>query len=246
MLLVAGLATGLAAGLIAAGSGPAAAQQGDPSAPQLDRLVGCLAKDGRVEVAFREERLITSVDEMLESRGRLVYEPPQRLEKIVEQPREERAVVEGDRMSVFDADGNEKATFDLAERPDLKATFDAVRALLKGDAAALRAGFEVTLSADPDGRGPGAWEMRLSPKDEDAGYNLSRIRVDGQGAPGLTGTDDSGVGDGGVGDGGDGDGGDADGGVGDGGDGGAACRVETIDVRLRDGGRRILHLRPKD
>jgi hypothetical protein len=66
--------------------------------------------------------------------------------------------------------------------------------------------------------------MTLSPKGEDAGYTLSRILIDGQGAPGLTGGDGR-----------------------DGGDGGAAapCRVETIDVRLRDGGRRVLHLRPR-
>ena len=190
--------------------------QGDGGgAPDLDRLTGCLAKDGRVEVAFREERLITSVDEMLESRGRLVYAPPARLEKIVEQPREERAVVEGDRMSVFDADGNEKATFDLGERPGLKASFDAVRALLKGDAAALREGFEVTLSPGGGADAAGAWAMRLAPRGADAGYTLSRIEIDGEGAPSLVD-----------------------------GDAGAACRVETIDVRLRDGGRRILHLRP--
>ena len=213
----------LAAGALAAA--PAHAQDGGDAAsggaPQLDTLARCLAKDGRVEVAFREERLVTSVDEMLESRGRLIFEPPERLEKIVEQPREERAVVEGDRMSVFDAEGNEVATFDLGQRPGLKASFDAVRALLKGDAAALAQRFEVALGADDGASAPGAWDMRLEPKGDDAGYTLSRILIDGQGAPGLTGE-------------------------GGGGAGAAPCRVETIDVRLRDGGRRILHLRPKD
>ena len=243
-----GAALLLAAGCLAAA--PANAQDGAQDggqdggnqagnrAPELDRLAGCLAKDGRVEVAFREERLVTSVDEMLESRGRLIYEPPARLEKIVEQPRRERAVVEGDRMSVFDADGDEVATFDLAERPGLKASFDAVRALLKGDAEALQASFEVALSADPDGPAPGAWQMRLSPKGEDAGYTLSRIEIDGQGAPGLSGADDGGA-DGGA-------GGGADGGDHGGAGGGAApCQVKTIDVRQRDGGRRVLHLRPR-
>ena len=210
----------LAAGAVAGGDARAQ-DNGRDGAPELDALSACLAKDGRVEVAFREERLVTSVDEMLESTGRLIYEPPQRLEKIVEQPRKERAVVEGDRMSVFDAEGNEVATFDLAERPGLKASFDAVRALLKGDAAALEERFEVALSADADGSQAGAWDMRLSPKGDDAGYTLSRILIDGQGAPGLTGSD--------------------------GADGGAQapCQVETIDVRQRDGGRRVLHLRPR-
>jgi hypothetical protein len=209
----------LAAGAFAAA--PAHAQEGGDAAsggaPQLGTLAQCLAKDGRVEVAFREERLVTSVDEMLESRGRLIYEPPERLEKIVEQPREERAVVEGDRMSVFDAEGNEVATFDLGQRPGLKASFDAVRALLKGDAAALEQRFELALGADDGASAPGAWDMRLEPRDADAGYTLSRILIDGQGAPGLTG----------------------------GSEGAAPCRVETIDVRLRDGGRRVLHLRPR-
>jgi outer membrane lipoprotein-sorting protein len=216
------LAGVLAAGLLLAGAAPAPAQDGGDSAgsagtgaPALGALAQCLAKDGRVEVAFREERLVTSVDEMLESTGRLIYEPPERLEKIVEQPRRERAVVEGDRMSVFDAEGNEVATFDLGERPGLKASFDAVRALLKGDAAALEERFQVALAADTGADAPGAWDMRLKPKGDDAGYTLSRIEIDGQGAPGLSA-----------------------------GGGEAPCQVETIDVRLRDGGRRILHLRP--
>ena len=221
--LVAGaflLAAGAVAGAVTGGDARAQ-DNGRAGAPELDALSACLAKDGRVEVAFREERLVTSVDEMLESRGRLIYEPPERLEKIVEQPRKERAVVEGDRMSVFDAEGNEVATFDLAERSGLKASFDAVRALLKGDSAALEERFEVALSADADGSAAGAWDMRLSPKGNDAGYTLSRILIDGQGAPGLTGSD--------------------------GPDGGAQapCQVETIDVRQRDGGRRVLHLRPR-
>jgi hypothetical protein len=124
---------------------------------------------------------------------------------------------------VFDAEGNEVATFDLGERPGLKASFDAVRALLKGDAEALRSRFEVALSADADGTGAGAWDMRLSPKGDDAGYTLSRILIDGQGAPGLTGGGDGG------------------------GNAGAAapCQVQTIDVRQRDGGRRVLYLRPR-
>lgn len=208
------LAGALAAVMLVAPGGPTAAQ--DASGPQLDRLAACLAKNGRVEVPFREERLITSVDEMLESTGRLIYEPPERLEKIVEQPRHERAVVEGDRMSVFDGDGNEIATFDLRERPGLKASFDAVRALLKGDAPALEARFDVALAAGSSADTAGSWDMRLAPKGDDAGYTLSRIDIDGQGAPGLTGAD-----------------------------AGVPCRVETIDVRLRDGGRRILHLRPE-
>ncbi|MBK1696437.1 LolA family protein [Rhodovibrio salinarum] len=206
------LAGGLAAGALLGATVPAHAQDGGPD---LDALARCLAKDGRVEVPFREERLVTSVDEMLESTGRLIYVPPRRLEKIVEEPRRERAVVEGDRMSVFDASGNEVATFDLSERPGLKATFDAVRALLKGDAAALQGGFKVSLSADPDGAAAGAWDMRLNPRGDDVGYTLSHIDIDGQGAPGL---------------------------VGDGGN--TPCQVRTIDVRLRDGGRRIIHLRP--
>jgi hypothetical protein len=108
-----------------------------------------------------------------------------------------------------------------------------VRALLKGDAEALQARFEVALSADADGSAPGAWDMGLSPKGDDAGYSLSRILIDGQGAPGLTGGGDGGGDDGGGDDG--------------GGDDGAAapCQVQTIDVRQRDGGRRVLHLRPR-
>jgi outer membrane lipoprotein-sorting protein len=202
-LALAGL---LLAGIPVVPMAAAAAETGG-SAPELDALAGCLARDGRVEVAFREERLVQQVDETLTSRGRFVFEPPRRLIKIVEAPRRERAVVADGRMSVFDADGNEVAAFDLSERPGLQRTFTAVRALLTGDAAVLRDAFEVDLEARDDA---GAWRMTLEPQGASAGYRLGRIVVDGTGHDAAAGT----------------------------------CRVDRIEVRQRDGGRRVIHLRP--
>lgn len=167
------------------------------TALELDELAACLAPDGGMQVSFRQERLVQSVDEMLESSGRLIYEPPSRLVMEQQEPRRERAVIEGDRMSVYGADGSEVATFELASRPGMRSTFNGVRALLAGDAAGLRKAFDVAL----EGRAAD-WQMTLAPKDEDTRYHLRRITVDG-----------------------------------------GECRVAKIDVRMRDGGRRVIHLR---
>jgi hypothetical protein len=186
-----GAAAWLALGLLAVQAAPAtdarAQDQGQsdgPGAPTLAALADCLAKDGRVEVPFREERLVQSIDRMLESTGRLIYEPPDTLIQQVEAPKQERAVVEGDRMSVFDASGAEVATFDLAQRPALKALFDAVRALIQGDAGALRETFEVSVNARETEAGAG-WGMTLKPTAEEVEYELSRILIDGTGRPGA-------------------------------------------------------------
>lgn len=166
---------------------------------ELDELASCLAVDSRLEVAFRQERLIASVNETLTSHGRMIYEPPGRLILVQEEPRRERAEIDGARMSVQDGDGNEVASFDLSERPGLKLTFDGIRGLLAGDAAALRQAFEVRLDgAEAD------WRMTLKPRGEAARRQLWDITVHG-----------------------------------------GACRVETIDVKPRDGGRRTIHLRPE-
>lgn len=174
-----------AAVLLALALSPAAAAAQDGGAdaragagvPTVTELARCLAAEGRVERAFREERRIPSVDETLTSRGRFVFEPPDRLVKIVEQPRRERAVVAGGRMSVFDAAGSEVAAFDLSERPGLARTFTAVRALLTGDAEALGAAFTVEIAARGDGSQ--GWRMTLEPRGEAASYELSRILVTG-------------------------------------------------------------------
>lgn len=165
---------------------------------ELESLASCLAADARFEVAFRQERLMTSVNETLTSHGRMIYEPPDRLILAQEEPRRERAEIDGARMSVQDGDGNEVASFDLSERPGLKLTFDGIRGLLAGDAAALRAAFEVALEGGESG-----WRMTLKPRSEAARQQIWDITVDG-----------------------------------------GDCRVETIDVKLRDGGRRTIHLRP--
>jgi hypothetical protein len=174
LLLALGLGPGAATAAEGGGEG---ARTGAGGVPTVAELARCLATDGRVERAFREERRMPSVDETLTSRGRFVFEPPARLVKIVEAPRRERAVIAGGRMSVFDADGNEVAAFDLSERPGLERTFTAVRALLTGDAEALRAAFTVEIAGRGDARG--GWRMTLEPRGEAASYELSRILVTG-------------------------------------------------------------------
>lgn len=169
---------------------------GPAAALELDELAQCLAPEGDMQVAFRQERLVQSVDEMLESSGRLIYEPPSRLVMEQQEPRRERAVIEGDRMSVYGPDGGEVATFELASRPGMRVTFDGVRALLAGDAAGLRKAFDVTLQGNSAN-----WQMELAPKDDDTRYHLQQITVDG-----------------------------------------GECQVAKIDVRMRDGGRRVIHL----
>lgn len=162
---LAGLALALL--MVAAGAAPAAAWD-------LKALLQVLASQERREIAFEEQRFMSAMTTPLVSRGRFVYEPPDRLIKVLEAPRSESAVLEDGRLAILDAEGVEVASIDLWLQPDLQLVFESMKALLTGDAEALQAAFWVQLEGDET-----AWRLRLEPKLSAAKRRLAEIRVSG-------------------------------------------------------------------
>ena len=161
----------LIAGLLAAA--PAQAAE-----PDLQALLSRLALDGgRQEIAFEESRFNRLVTEPILSEGRLIYEPPDRLIKRIETPRRESAVLERDRLAILDAQDREVASIDLWLQPDLQMVFGSIKAMLTGDAEALRSAFWVSL----DGGATEAWALTLRPKSDSARTRLEQVLVEGRG-----------------------------------------------------------------
>ena len=156
------------------GAGPAVALD-------LEVLLESLALDERQEVVFEESRFIETVTTPIVSRGRFIFEPPDRLIKTIEHPRRESAVLEDDRLAILDAEGTEIASVDLWLQPDLRLIFASIRGVLKGDPEVLRSVFWVSLQGDLE-----AWSLELSPKVDEAKTRIQRIDIAGDTAGART------------------------------------------------------------
>ena len=159
-------------GLILLGSAPVLAFD-------LDELAESLRLTERHEMGFREERSVAALTSSVVSTGYFVFEPPGRLVKMMETPRQERAIVENDRLTVSDEEGTEIASVDLASQPALKQLFGGLLALLSGDAERLRAVFDILLSGGVDD-----WRLDLTPRErgeEGGSAGLARLVVTGGG-----------------------------------------------------------------
>jgi len=142
--------------------------------PSLDALLKHAAVTGAGEVPFEEKKFVGAVTEPLVTRGVLQFEPPDRLIKRTETPARETAIVDKDNLRILNADGVETMSVGFWVDPDLRLIFDSLRAVLRGDAAALRDLFETTLTGDAND-----WTLTLVPKQESATSRVDHIVVTG-------------------------------------------------------------------
>jgi len=125
----------------------------------LEMALRPIAARGAEEVAFEERRFLGVVTEPLESSGTLRFEPPDRLIKKTGAPFRETAIVDKDRLTVLDGNGVETLSISLWASEELRLVFDSLRAVLRGDAAALRTLFDVSVSGSET-----EWTISLMPK----------------------------------------------------------------------------------
>ncbi len=164
-------ALALIGGLLAA----TAAQAAEPDLPEL--LARLALDEGRQEIAFEESRYNRLITEPVRSRGRLIYEPPDRLIKRLEAPRRESAVLERERLAILDAQDREVASIDLWLQPDLQMVYGSIKAVLAGDAEALRSAFWVSLDGKRE-----AWVLTLRPRSDSARTRLEQVVIEGRGS----------------------------------------------------------------
>ena len=124
---------------------------------------------------FREEKYFAVLDRPLRSEGRLYFRRPGHLEKTTTAPRPESLVVDGDALTLT-RPGEAPVTLRLADRPEVEALVDAVRAPLAGDLALLRRHYAVSMEGSLQ-----AWRITLQPDDPGRRHLVRRILVDGNG-----------------------------------------------------------------
>jgi len=140
-------------------------------------LMRLLASAESSRATFVETRHSVLLKAPLVLHGTLAYRRPDRLEKHVLQPHDERLVLEGDRLTIDNRTRARKLTTSVAGSPAIAAMAEGIRATRAGDLAALERHFEIKV----DGRRE-AWSMSLRPTSEQVSGYVSAIVVTGAGS----------------------------------------------------------------
>lgn len=139
----------------------------------LPALMQRLAQHPAGEVRFTETKKLAVLDTPVTSSGRLVYSPPDRLEKHILTPRAESLVVERDQLSMT-RDGRTR-TMRLSQYPELMSIIEAIRGTLVGNQALLAQHYTLALAGTEQD-----WRLTLSPLDERLQRWVRQITVVGR------------------------------------------------------------------
>ena len=159
----------VALGLLAAATA-CAAPAADWDVEQLMRTLGSVKSSQATYVELKHVAILTTP---LQSRGRLVYTAPGRLEKHTLAPRRESLVLDGDELTL-EGQGGKRRTLRLQDQPVVRAFVESVRSTLAGDLATLRRHYTVRLEG-----GERQWRLALEPRDAQVRQWVSEISFTG-------------------------------------------------------------------
>ena len=148
----------------------------DDSPIRFADLMAMMAAVPERRDVFHEVKHFAALAVPLESSGHLLYRRPGHLEKITDAPQAESLVVDGNQVSLMEADG-QKHVIDLSAQPELRTLMDAMRGPLAGDGAALERGFKVSLTGTR-----AAWRLDLTPIDPRADRLVAAVHITGSGS----------------------------------------------------------------
>ena len=101
------------------------------------------------------------------------FTAPDRLEKRTVKPKPEALVLEGDKLLVERSNGR-RLSVSLAERPEVSAFVESIRATLTGDRGALERFYTLALSGTAE-----QWQLVLTPNQPRMAQIISQIRIGG-------------------------------------------------------------------
>ncbi len=140
----------------------------------LAALMALLAAVPAAKDSFTETRHSTMLSAPLVLKGTLAYQRPDRLEKNVLAPYEEKTVIAGGSVTMENRTLQQTRTFSLASSAPVSAFVESMRATLAGDRAALERHYQVQLEGKPE-----AWTMTLLPREKKLASLVKRIQIAG-------------------------------------------------------------------
>ena len=141
----------------------------------IDELMQMLARVPESSASFAEVKVIAMLTRPLHATGRLLYRRPAHLEKVTLEPQPERLVVDGNRLTLTEANETPRI-IDLDAEPAIRALVDAIRGTLSGDLAALRRSYAVNMEG-----GVSDWRLTLTPSDPGVARLVTRTTIAGAG-----------------------------------------------------------------
>lgn len=167
------LIAGLLLSLVAARA--FAAPEEPAPTPTLEALMAGMAQTSGVMASFLERKEIALLSEPIESRGRLVFVPPDHLVRTTDSPSRSRLVIAGERFAFRDAAGGDAV--DLSANPLAREFVDNFIVLFNGDLPKLRERYEPAFSA-----AGATWSLALRPRHRPLADLIERITLEGSGA----------------------------------------------------------------
>jgi hypothetical protein len=149
-----------------------AAESADESAV-FGELLKLLAERRHEHVTFTEVQQLAILDAPLHSSGELLYDAPERLEKLTLEPRREDLVLERGMLSV-ERDHHRRSVA-LRDFPQAVPFVESLRATLAGDRAALARYFTLQFSGTL-----GRWTLELTPSDSRLKRSVQHIVITGE------------------------------------------------------------------
>ena len=141
---------------------------------ELPALMELLAAVPAAKDSFTETKYSAVLSTPLLLKGTLAYVRPDRLEKSVHAPYEERTVIAGNSVTMENRTLQQTRTFSLASSAPVSAFVESMRATLAGDRMALERHYRVQLEGKPE-----AWTMTLLPREEKLAALVKSIRIAG-------------------------------------------------------------------
>jgi outer membrane lipoprotein-sorting protein len=141
---------------------------------ELTALMDMLALVPAAKDSFTEAKHSAVLSTPLMLKGTLVYVRPDRLEKNVFAPYEERTVIAGNSVTIENRSLKQTRTFSLASSAPIAAFVESMRATLAGDRAALERHYDVQLEGRPE-----AWILNLIPREQKLASLVKRIQIAG-------------------------------------------------------------------
>ena len=141
---------------------------------ELSALMELLAAVPSSRDSFSETKHSAVLSAPLLLKGTLAYARPDRLEKSVLAPYEERTVVAGNSVTMENRTLQQSRTFSLSSSSPVSAFVESMRATLAGDRAALERHYRVQLEGKAE-----SWTMTLVPREKKLASLVKRIQIGG-------------------------------------------------------------------
>ena len=139
----------------------------------LEQLMLGLSKIKNATTNFIEDQYIGILTKPLHSSGVLVYVAPSRLEKDSLVPTRQSVIIDGDKLTVRQANGQTR-TVTLQDHPEIGAFVESLRSTLSGDLGILSRFYDVGFTGSAD-----HWQLTLEPSDQKVRKLVKTIRIEG-------------------------------------------------------------------